>query len=345
MAKINEQTFKTQIKKGEFSNVYILYGNENYLKSYYLEKLKKKLVNPAFADFNFHEYEGSQADINDIIMDAQTMPMMSEYSLIIVHDYPLAKNKADMKLLKEYFKEPSDSSVLVFWYETINIDPKDSSWKTVINAFSKAGDAVEINERTMPELVKLVISFAKRRGCTIDNSAARYLIEAVGNDIQTLTNELSKICEYAGEEKVINKKIIDDVAVRSLQARVFDLSKFILAGNSEKAYSSLFALFYQREDPLSILSIISGSYVDMYRVKCAKEAGKNARDVADYYQYNNRLFVLDNASRDGAKISIDTLRKAIDILANTDLLMKSSPVDNKILLEEAVAKLLVLKES
>ena len=55
MAKIGEAELKNQIKNNDFSNVYMIYGDEGYLKEFYVKKLKEKLVEPAFADFNFHQ--------------------------------------------------------------------------------------------------------------------------------------------------------------------------------------------------------------------------------------------------------------------------------------------------
>ncbi len=344
MARLNEASFKKQIKDNSFSNVYMIFGTENYLKDFYISRLKKKLVNPAFADFNLREYEGKDITIDDIIMDSETVPMMSDYSLIIVHDYPLNKNKSDMEKLKELFEDLNESCIIVFWFETVTVElkKKDSPWHGIVKEFAKAGDAVELNERTVPELISLIVSSAKKRYCIVDNYTANYLIKTVGTDIQTLFNELEKLCAYVEGGK-ITVDIIDDVTVKSLQAKVFDISKFILAGNGDAAMTALFALFSQQEEPRFILPIIAGYYVDMYRVKCAKEAGQVPADIKNYFSYNNRDWIIDKASGDSSKITVETLRKAIDILAEADLKIKSSPVNDKVILEEAVSKLLLLR--
>ena len=54
MAKIGEQELKQQIKAGLFSNAYLIYGEESYLKEHYVNELKKKIVEPAFEDFNIY---------------------------------------------------------------------------------------------------------------------------------------------------------------------------------------------------------------------------------------------------------------------------------------------------
>ena len=344
MARIGEKELKEQIKAGSFSNVYFIYGKESYLKEYYIKKLKDKLVDGAFADFNFHQYDSKDASIDDILQNAQTLPVMSEYSLILVHDYPLDKSTSDFNALKEFFKDIPESCVLVFWYDSIEIDTKKSAkWKSVESAFAKAGSSVNLEMRSENELAKLIISSAKKRGCQIDVNNAKYLISVVGSDIQTIFNELEKICAFANGSE-ITKKDIDELAVKSLQARVYDLSKFILASNSNGAYSVLNTLFAQKEEPISILSVIASCYIDMYRVKCAKTANVNENELAQYYSYKGREFLIRNASRDCRNISFENLRNSIDVLQKADELMKSSSIDKNLLLEETIAKLLIIKK-
>ena len=343
MARIGESEIKEQIKSGSFSNVYFIYGEEGYLKEYYVKKLKDKLVNPDFADFNFHQYEAKNSSIDDILQDAQMLPMMSEYNFILVHDYPLEKNTSDVDALKEFFKDIPESCVLVFWYDSIEIDLKKSAkWKSIENLFAKAGSSVNLEKRSEGETAKLIVNSAKKRNCTIDMNNARYLISVSGNDIQTLFSELEKICAYASGRE-ITKQDIDSLAVKSLQAKVYDLSKFILNSNSDGAYSVLNTLFAQKEEPISILAVISSCYIDMYRVKCAKAANQNENELSNYYSYKGREFLIRNASRDCRNISFEALRNSIDVLQKTDELMKSSSIDKNLLLEETIAKLLILK--
>lgn len=343
MAKIGEIELKNQIRAGEFSNVYMFYGEESYLKEYYVSLLKSKLVEPAFADFNFHQYDGKKVSISDILVDAETVPMMAERSFLLVHDYPFDKSKDDIETLKEYLKEPCEYAVIVFWFDTIEIDTKKNvKFKSLETAVAKYGTAVCMEKRTEAELAKLIVSSAKKRGCIIEQNNARYLISVVGNDIKTIFSELEKICSFVGEGE-ITKQIIDDLAIKCLQARVYDLSKFILAGNSDGAYGVLRVLFAQKEEPISIMAVISSCYIDMYRVKCAKASGEGDESLSKYFNYKGREWLIRNAARDSKNLSLENLRDAINLLSSTDEKLKSTGIDKNLLLEETVAKLLALR--
>ena len=343
MGRIGDSELKQQLKENKLARAYMIYGEESYLKELYVSRLKDAVVDSAFADFNFHSYDGKSVGLTAILQDADMMPMMAERNFVLAHDYPLDKSSSDIEEIKGFLEDAPETCVVVFWFDSIEVDEKkNSKWKSIINAFAKYGEAVNMQKKTEGDLVKLVVSYAKKRRCTIDSSNARYLISIVGSDIKTIFNELEKICGYVGED-VIDKKVIDELAVKCLQARVYDLSKCILAGNSDGAYSILGVLFAQKEEPISILSVISSCYVDMYRVKCAKSAGAVESELANYFNYKGREWLIKNASRDCRTMSNDGLRRAIDILSETDEMMKSTSVDKNLLLEETVAKLLMLR--
>ena len=54
---------KQDLAKGSFETLYILYGEEAYLREYYLRQLRKKVVDETFADFNLIELDGKTLGI------------------------------------------------------------------------------------------------------------------------------------------------------------------------------------------------------------------------------------------------------------------------------------------
>lgn len=50
--------------------------------------------------------------------------MMGGCNLILSCDYPFDKSEKDCKLIKEYLKDIPDTTVLVFWYNSVKPDIK-----------------------------------------------------------------------------------------------------------------------------------------------------------------------------------------------------------------------------
>ena len=157
---------KKEIKSGDFKNAYLFYGEESYLKEYYANELKNKIVDKTFEAFNYHSFDGKDTELDDILKDAQMLPMMSEYNFVLVKDYPIEKSSNDIKLLEEYLSDAPDSTVLVFWFDALDPDVKSAKFKKVIKAFEKAGNCVELQKKCSVLLTKWLLplrSLLRRR--------------------------------------------------------------------------------------------------------------------------------------------------------------------------------------
>lgn len=67
------KNIQEDIKSGKFKQVYLLYGEEAYLKQQYKRNLVKAL-NPDDDTMNFARYEGKGIDIRELISLFDTMP-------------------------------------------------------------------------------------------------------------------------------------------------------------------------------------------------------------------------------------------------------------------------------
>ena len=67
MKKLNED-----IKSGIFEKVYLLYGEENFLKNSYKKRLKQAIIGED--DMNYNSFEGKDIVFSDVKGIAETMP-------------------------------------------------------------------------------------------------------------------------------------------------------------------------------------------------------------------------------------------------------------------------------
>lgn len=345
MALFNEESLKKQIKNGEFSSVYLLYGNEGYLKQFYANQICAKTVSKDFADFNLKKLDGKETNLNEIYDCTTSFPMMDNYTCTLVKDFPLNTYVGDRGKLDEEFymiiSEIPETSVLVFWMDTLEVDEKNSKWAKIIKVIDEAGVCAKIDKRTRSALEKLLVTSAAKKDCSLSRDTAGYMINLVGEDMSTLQNELNKVCAYAGSGE-ITRKHIDNTVIVSVEAKIFGLSRMIAKGEADAAFETLGNLFKLREEPVVILSVLSKAFVDMYRVKSAKEKGISYTALADAFpsSYKGKTFILDNAARDGAGYTVTQLKTALNLLSDTDRRLKSTGEDGKTLLEELILRLL-----
>ena len=73
------------IKSEQFSNVYLLYGEEAYLRKQYRDKLKNALVS-VDDSMNFTAFAGKDINVNEVVDLAGTLPFFAERRVIIIEN-------------------------------------------------------------------------------------------------------------------------------------------------------------------------------------------------------------------------------------------------------------------
>lgn len=340
MAEFDEKQLKAHIKSGDFLPVYLFCGDEAYLKKHYSDTLSLKAVGKDFFDFNFQVFEGKGIDFREVLDAAIMMPLMSDRRCVLVRDAKLeGMNEGDYTLLKDYLQNPSESTVLIFLQTSSEFSLAKA--KKAAELIRKQGAVCVLNKRSGNDLIKPLISSASKQGCILTPQAANYLVSVVGDDFNVLINELSKVCHYAAEGE-ITKQHIDEVAVKCDEAKIYDLTKFLLMKNFDKAYEVLSVLVKQKTEPEYILGTIISTYVDMYRAKVSLACGKGAEELSDAFSYGKTAFRLKNGARDSSRLDIDTLRRCIDELATADMKLKSGRDNPTVVLEQLMVRLFLV---
>lgn len=93
---------------------------------------------------------------------------------------------------------------------------------------------------------------------------------------------------------------------------------------------------------MAVLGVLISAYADLYRVKVADAAGEPAESLAADFAYKGREFRLRNAARDAARLSLPgPCGNAWTCWAEADMRLKSSRMDKRTVLEQAVAALIL----
>lgn len=341
MAEFDEKQLKAHIKSGDFLPVYLFCGDEAYLKKHYSDTLCEKAVGKDFIDFNFQVFDGKGLDMKDVFDAAIMLPLMSSRRCVLVRDAKLEGiSEGDLSLLKAYLENPSESTVLIFLQTSSDFSTVKA--KNAVGMINKQGAVCVLNKRKGNDLIRPLISSASKQGCILSPDAANYLVSVVGDDFNILINELSKVCHYASGSE-ITRSHIDEVAVKTDEAKIYDLTKFLLMKNFDKAYEVLSILLRQKTEPEFILGTIISTYVDMYRAKVSLTCGKGAEELSEAYGYGARLsFRLKNGARDASRVDLNTLRKCLDELSGADRRLKSGRDNPNVILEQLMVKLFLV---
>lgn len=340
MAEFDEKSLKAHIKGGDFLPVYLIYGDEDYLKKNYVDMIVSKNVEPSFESFNFEKYDGKGLDLDSVFQAAAIMPMMSDKRCLVIEDFKLEGiGEENFRLMESFFADPPETSIIIFYQKKADFSAAKA--KNAITLFKKFGGVCVLNKRTGNDLIKPLISSASKQKCTLTPQMANYLVSLCGDDNNMLINEVNKICNFVGEGE-ITKAHIDAVATKTDDAKIYALTKALMNKNFDEAYKTLHSLFRQKIEAEYILGVIISSYVDMYRAKASLTCGQKADALAGDFGYRNRAFALGNAGRDSSKIDMSVIRKCLDELAKADRQLKTGSSMPALVLEQLMVKLFLI---
>lgn len=338
---MTESEFKKHIASKEFTRLYVLWGTEKKYVKTYTDKLVTKVMGKNISDFNYHEFKDNY-DIQEICLSMLSVPFMSEYNFVKISDINLNELlKNEKEQLFNAIKDIPDTTVVVFSMPTLEIDAKKpGDFKTILKEAEKNGIVVEFKKMGDMALEKHLSTLATRNNVSLSRINADKIINMCGNDLTTLINEIDKLCAYVGEGNEITDKDIDLLVTKNLEAKVFSLADAVTRGKSTEAMTILDTLFYQREEPIAILTVLSNAYIDYYRGRVADECGVQTSVIAQEFNYKNRAFALNKKTM----ISTQGLRDSIDLLIEVETKMKSVSVNQKITLEKLISKLLLIAQ-
>ena len=340
MPLITETELKKQIKSRSFSPVYVIYGSEQMYVKEYTKKLVEAVAGKQPGDFNFHTF-GGEVNLDALASSIGVVPFMSEYNCVVVTDIFLDMlGSADLDKLKEICKTKAEGTVLIISMPSYVPKRNSKAFEAIVKRAQKDGSVIKFEKPGDDKLEKHIAKWANAQGKFISRLNAAHLIKLCGNDLNRLKNEVDKICAYTpGEE--IQTETIDKLVAQTLEARIFSLSDQVLAGRGDEAFMTLDQLFNQKEEPVMMLYVLSNAFIDAYRVRAADESSVSLQALAGDFEYGKRTFALERARKSTRNVSTEALRKCLDLLCEADEKMKSVSVNERLLLEQLIAQLLI----
>jgi DNA polymerase-3 subunit delta len=333
--------FKKDLSAGRLGRLYLFYGEETYLRDYYLNQMKKSLLRPGSEAFNFHILQARECSVRALEEAVNALPMMSERTLIAVYDYDLYKLPEAARAAATYvLNDLPDYVCLVFLYDLIPYKPDG---RTKLAAVIKAnGSAVEFTRQEQGDLVDWIRRRFHALDHDIDSRLCEYLISLCGDLMNGLISEISKIGAYA-KNRVITQADIDAVATPQLDAVVFRMVDGVTAGNYDQAAVVLSDLLHMNEPPIRILAAFSTQLRQLYCARLVLEDRKGVGELMELCQMRS-AYPARKLMGAAPRFSLTWCRAAVCAAAETDLAMKSvSGADGGKLLIDLLLKLAQMK--
>lgn len=361
MAFLDEKSFKKHISSKKFNNIYVIYGEDKYLCKFYTKELTDAVAGKEPNEFGFHQFS-SGVEIQDLADAVGMVPFMTEYNCVLVQDYDVNKlTKDQYDSLIEVLKSVPLSTVVIFSYTALTA-PKDkakpsdsddaddadkkkrSRFKPFCDDVDKMGMGcvAQINMRSATALEHQLAKWADKLGKKLSLPVASKIIYYCGTDLSTLRLELDKVCAYAADKEEITIDMVEATVVKKLEAKVYDMVDNVIYGQTDKAYTQLYQLFAQREDPRGIVRILGFAYVDLYRARVTVQSGSMMKETAAFFKYGSREWVLNKSVKKAEKLSTNALRESLGVITDLSARLNSVTINEEAAVEKLIADLVLI---
>ena len=329
MMEINE--LKSRLKSGELAGWYLLSGEEDYLKKYYLKEIRSKvIVDEVFATFNHAVYDGADIDFASVAEAIKSPPMMSDYKLI---EWRFANldglKEGEKSALESLFELKAEYPCAIFAIMAASDGfdagtPKKPS--RLAARLAKGFDILNFPKSTDSQLLSWLKKHFDAEGVGVDVNALNTLLFRSGRSMDVLVGEVSKLCCYAKSRGVaaITASDVTEVASSTVECDAFALSNAVIEKNVERAFLALTDLKQRRVEPQVVVSMLERTYSELLSTALLLEEGKGLSDIEailKFHPFKAKLYV--GAAK---KVRAKKLSEALAELCRLDASSKSGGI-------------------
>lgn len=314
------------IKNNKYKRVYLIYGEEGYLRKQYKDKLKTAIT--AGDTMNYAYFEGKNIDTENIIEMSETLPFLAEYRLIIVENSGFFK-KAN-EVIINYLDKIPESSILIFVEE--EVDKRGKLFKKV----KGIGHESEMSVQTPAVLERWILEILSESNKKITKETMNYFLSVSGTDMMNITKELEKLVCYCMDKEVIDISSIKEIISEQISAKIFDMIDALGYKNQRKTLDIYYDLIATKEPPMRILFMLTRQFNIMLQVKELAENGMNQKEISS--KLAMQPFIVGKALKQSGNFSKNVLRNALKESVKVETNIKSGNMDEKIGVEMLLIK-------
>ncbi len=321
------KVLNADIKSGEFHSVYLLYGEEDYLKNQYKKNLRKAIL-PEDDTMNFTLFEGKGIDPGEIIEQAETLPFFAEHRLIQVEDSGFFRSASPE--LSDYLPRMPKESILLFVES--QVDRRGKLFRTV----QSLGYATELKRQDEKTLSTWVLGRVRREGKKITKDALDLFLTDTGDDMEKIDTELNKLLSYTLDEEAITRERVEEVCSPGTEDRIFDMVRAVAGRDQKRALDLYYDLLALKEAPLRILYQLGRQFNQLLEMKDLRSQGLNDAAIGDRMHLSP--YIIKRNLKETAGLDEKKLISAVKDCVESEEDIKTGRADERLAVEMLIVK-------
>ena len=357
--------------------IYLIHGDEEFLRAEALTEVKAALGPAEFAQLNTTEIDGARFTLADLHHACDSLPFLAPRRLVILHGALTAfarkaprsqgkgrsvdesGNQAGREASEEGDALPSavkDLRTRLIAYlptlpDTTDLVLLEPAAVRKTDPVLKALEGLAQGQRARillcqydgpwwkqdEWLLNWLTQRARQRKIKIEPPAVQALAELVGHNLRLLDQELSKLLAYSANARAISAADINLLVSGARERSVFEMVEALANGNSKQAIILLQTLLEAGEQPLGILGMIVWQYRLLLQVKEQMTQGQSQEAAGA--ALGQKPFTMKKAWTQAQRLSLTTLEWAMERLLETDIAIKTGQMEDRMALTALVAEL------
>lgn len=323
--------FQTEVNAGKVGNVYFIAASDGYFVQKAGELLREKLFGSSENRDNFFLRYADDTPLEEFFgLCSNYSSLFSSKKIIVLKR--CEKYSRKLSELREFVKNPELETFLVLAFD------KDYVMEKKLDKDIEFYDFSDLPQRTLYEWVKKEF---ENRGIAIENDAIQELTSGIPASFDLLITEIEKISnhDFQNSRRVITKELILQFTGYDKEYTPDEFIHSILIKDRKKAYTIIDNLLNSKGlNEIYLLSIISNYYMDLISFKTKGLESMDSRLLYQKYKlWGDRVKFAKNYHK---SIDINSLERSFEKILNTDMKLKTSMLDSKILMTSLVEELI-----
>lgn len=330
-----------KIKRG-LGGVYVFYGDEEYLKRRYLEKVRETLLtDETDAVFNHVRIENGEVErLGDELVGT---PLFGSIGGRLIELWGVDFSAmSDLRLdeLASAFDDVSDDTLLIYAKPDEFSEGTKKKPSAHFKKFSaSSANLINFEKQTPQKLIGWASRHFASHGCAADPQICKKLIDYCANDMFVLASEIEKVASFAryNGKTVISEDMIYAVCSPNTVFGAFDFANAMIDGNTSLALSIFAEMKLRKEKPEYILSSVSKICGELLTVRILSDGGYSPQNIAD--KLGMHIYPTTLRINAASKKSLKALERAVELCYDTDMKIKSTRLDQYTALEVLILSL------
>lgn len=324
MQRINED-----IRQQNFKQIYLLYGEERYLRKQYTDRLRKALCDED-NQMNTHFYEGKDINLGEIIDLAETLPFLAERRVMFISNSGLFKSGGEK--MAEYLSAPNETTFFVFTEN--EVDKRSRLYKTV----QSKGYIAEFSIQDENTLKRWIAGILNREGKKITENTVQLFLTKTGTDMENIQMELEKLICYCMDRDVITGEDVEAICTNRISNHIFDMINAIADKQQQTALQLYYDLLALKEPPMRILFLIARQCNMLLQVKEMKSRGYDNKTIGS--KIGVPPFIAGKYVAQAARFKTADLKKAVVQCVEAEEAVKSGRMNDIMSVEVLIVSVL-----